>query len=77
MHEPSPRFPPVTHSFSYHHTVLTPRMITPLLSLLVVGSASASPAAKRWTDSQADCWTFYSDIEAETANNIDLASVIG
>ncbi|WWD16467.1 hypothetical protein CI109_100893 [Kwoniella shandongensis] len=43
------------------------------LSSLVV----AAPGTKRWTDSNANCKTFYADIEAQTDSNLDLASVIG
>lgn len=63
-------------------TDFTPTMLTallPLLSLsLTTASASASTVpAKRWTQSQADCWSFNADVYAETAQTIDLASVIG
>lgn len=49
-----------------------------IATLAALGAASATAIAPRWDvkDSQANCWNFYSDVEA-TADNIDLESVIG
>lgn len=46
-------------------------ILAPLAATLV----SAIPVA-RWTESNADCRTFYKDVYAQ-ASNIDLNSVLG
>jgi hypothetical protein len=54
-------------------------MISSIIALSIAGLVAASPVTrdvKRWTQSSADCWSFYEDIYAE-ANNTDLQSVIG
>jgi len=51
-------------------------MKSSIVALSLAGLAAASPTGKRWTQSSANCWTFYEDIYAE-ANNTDLQSVIG
>lgn len=61
-------------------TTLLP-LLTALALSLAPGRSYARPASthKRWpaSESQADCWSFNTDIYAETDSNIDLASVIG
>ena len=57
-------------------------MFTQLVAALTLASvALASPIAKqaqtnRWTQSSANCRSFYANISA-TAKNLDLGSVIG
>jgi len=54
-------------------------MIAALLPLLTLAAPAAASPARRWpvSESKANCWTFYHDVTAETAQNIDLKSVIG
>jgi hypothetical protein len=58
------------------------KMFTQLVAALTLASvALASPIAnqaqtKRWTQSSANCRSFYANISA-TAKNLDLGSVIG
>lgn len=52
-------------------------MIAALLPLLAVAPAALATPVKKWTQSEANCWSFMSDVTAETGMNIDLASVIG
>jgi hypothetical protein len=46
-------------------------MISSVVALSIAGLAAASPVSKRWTQSNADCWTFNQDVYAE-AMNTDL-----
>ncbi|KAK8861622.1 hypothetical protein IAR55_002445 [Kwoniella newhampshirensis] len=47
------------------------------LTLSSLAVAAPGPITKRWTESSANCRTFYADVEASTDSNLDLASVLG